>query len=226
MRQCPRCMIERQGVPQLFIGFWSPGLPCVGCAVPLFVERKSLFPGLDNIMKTITNALTIIGCGGLLLLTGCASVVCGTKQAVALDSRPRGAQVLVYNPACEVVFSNTTPCTANLARKAGDLSTDCYVVLIRKEGYAPVQVPLVGRVNGAYYWNLLTAGVGFLIDPVTGGMWTLGPDKVDGDLVADKAGFFSGDGLLITLKKAASQPVTPAMNPTAFSELTQVSVER
>jgi hypothetical protein len=175
-------------------------------------------------MRTIKTVFTFVGCGGLVLLTGCASVICGPKQAVNLDSRPRGAQVLVYDPNCEMVFSNTTPCTATLNRQGGDSKTGCYLVLIKKDGFAPVQVPLAGRVNGAYYWNFLTAGLGYIVDPMNGSMWTLSPETVDGNLVIGKAGFFSDDGLLISLKENTSESTAPALQTAPVSGFTQVSI--
>ena len=150
-----------------------------------------------NLNKSL---LKLIGCCSLIsLLTGCASFVCGPKQTVAIDTKPHGAEVLVYDGHCEVIMEKTTPCTVKLPRRTDDYEGANYVVLIKKEGFAPVQVPLTAQVNRAYFANVLTAGIGFAIDPITGGMWTLTPDTiasptfVEND-VTDKPGF------VVTLK--------------------------
>jgi hypothetical protein len=184
------------------------------------LERKSLANHL-MIMKVSQTAFALLAGSVLVLSSGCSSLVCGSKQSVMIDSRPNGAQVLVYNKACEVIYSNTTPCTATLQRQSGDCETGCYVVLVSKDGFAPVQVPLVGRVNSAYYLNVFT-GIGFIIDPMTGGMWTLSPENVDGSVVRDAAGPFSQDGLFIALR---DKPLAPAFGAPLFSELSQVSAK-
>jgi hypothetical protein len=162
----------------------------------------------------------------LLLLTGCASMVCGPKQTIAIDSRPRGAQVVVYSPECQIVFSNTTPCTASLQRLQGDSKTGCYMVRIKKAGYAPEQIPLAGSINSAYYLNVLTLGIGFIVDSSNGSMWTLSPEKVQPGHVSDKAGFFYDDGLFVTMKDQAAQPIQAARPTGAFTELTQTSLRK
>jgi hypothetical protein len=174
-------------------------------------------------MNTIGFKFTFIGGCGLLLLSGCASVVCGPKQDIAINSSPRSAEVLVYDSSCEVIYSNMTPCTATLKRSAGDSKSGCYVVLIKKDGYAPVEVPLAGRVNGAYYWNFLNAGIGYLVDPATGSMWTLGPKTADGMQVKDKADFFTQAGLFISLKENTS-PNETARKSLPAEGFTQISL--
>ena len=149
------------------------------------------------------------GCSLLSLLTGCASVMCGSRQDVAIDSKPRGAQVLVYDSRCEAIFTNVTPCVATLNRDAGDGGKGRYIVLVRKEGFTPMQIPLVPSVNGAYYLNFFTLGIGYLIDPFTGSMWTLNPEAIDGKTVKDSSGFFDHehDGMFVALKpEVAEQP--------------------
>jgi hypothetical protein len=167
-------------------------------------------------MKSVRTWLAFLcAAGALCLLTGCASVMCGSKQAVSIDSRPRGADVLVYNSQCEVVFQKTTPCVATLPRRHGDAKSGNYVILIKKEGYEPAQIPLAGRVNTAYYLNILCGGVGFLVDPITGAMWTLQPQTADREVVKDNADFFDNDGLFVTMKASASAKAVAGSKPAA-----------
>ncbi len=161
-------------------------------------------------MKPTKSVLTLIGsCCLIVLLTGCASVICGPKQAVAIDSKPHGAEVLIYDSHCDVVFHKNTPCVANLSRRTDDYTKANYVVLIKKEGFAPVQIPLTGEVNKAFFGNLLFGGLGMAVDPFTGAMWTLTPDTLDPQVADENAAFFSNPsgGYLVTLKEAEAPDV-------------------
>ena len=52
-----------------------------------------------------------------------------------------------------------------------------------------MQVPVSGQLNKAYFANALFGGIGFFIDPMTGGMWTLTTDSVDSQLVDEHKAF-------------------------------------
>jgi threonine dehydrogenase-like Zn-dependent dehydrogenase len=159
-------------------------------------------------------SLLIAGCGVIGLFSGCASVLCGSHQKVALDSKPRGAEVMVYSANGEVVFQGTTPCVAKLKRRGPDtLGGAVYTVLVRKDGFAPVQLPLEGLVNRAYFVNIFNF-VGLFIDPVTGAMWTLAPENVSPLLVSENAAFFDRkDGVLICLKDQVPAQLQPYLQP-------------
>jgi hypothetical protein len=75
------------------------------------------------------------------------------------------------------------------------------MVLIKKEGFEPMQFPLSGILNQAYFANILNGGIGFAVDPVTGAMWTLTPSSFDADLLAPSAGFFQEEGYTVSLKQ-------------------------
>jgi len=167
-------------------------------------------------MKPTKSALTLIGsCCAVVLLSGCASVICGPKQAVAIDSKPHGAEVLIYDSHCDVVFQKTTPCVANLPRRTDDYTKASYVVLIKKEGYAPVQIPLSGQVNKAFFGNLIFGGIGMAVDPFTGAMWTLTPDSVDPQVADENAAFFANPtgGYLVSLKESVTPDVAETEAP-------------
>ena len=118
-------------------------------------------------------AATMLPCvGALVFFTGCATAMVGTRQSVALDSKPSGAEVVVYNSHGAVVYQGTTPCTPKLDRTPPESSRPNYTVLIRKQGYTSVQLPLKSEVNRAYLANILFGGIGLAIDPATGAMWT------------------------------------------------------
>ncbi len=166
-------------------------------------------------MKPIKLAITLIGCASLFsLVTGCASIICGPHQTVSIDSKPAGAEVLVYDWNGEIIFKDTTPCVAKLDRRTADYSSADYVVLIRKEGFAPVQVPLEGKLNRAYLANFMNI-IGFAIDPLTGGLWTLSPGDVNTKLEGEHAAAFFGDrhGILVCLKDQVPQDLVQYLKP-------------
>jgi hypothetical protein len=154
------------------------------------------------------------GCGAMALLGGCSTMLCGPTQHVAIDSKPQGAEVLVYDWNGEVVFSKTTPCVAMLPRGNDDYEHANYVVLVRKEGFAPVQIHLNGKVNRAYILNALNV-VGFAIDPITGSMWSLAPDAVSAELLSENAAFFQKgkDGIFVCLKEEVPENLTQYLEP-------------
>jgi hypothetical protein len=162
-------------------------------------------------MKIKKSVITLLGCCCFItLMTGCASVMCGTKQSVVLDSKPSGAEVMVYDRHCEVVFEGTTPCVAKLRRCEPEEDRASYIILVKKEGFLPVQIPLKGRLNRAYLANALYGGVGFIADPFTGAMWTLTTTRVDPHLVQDDTSFVAkeeGGGFSVALKEQSYENV-------------------
>ena len=122
--------------------------------------------------------------------------------------------MLVYDSRGEIILKQTTPCVATLDRREhGYTRAAHYVVLVRKEGYAPVQVPLDGSVNRAYCANILSAGIGYFVDPMTGAMWTLSPQEVDAKLVSENAAFFQPGSIMICLKEEVPAALTPYLKP-------------
>jgi hypothetical protein len=152
-------------------------------------------------MKLTSSTLIFIGCCALsTLFTGCGTIMCGSEQKVNLESRPTGAEVSIYDSRGEIVFQKSTPCVASLPRRQHDVMQSAqYVVLVKKEGFSPVQFPLTGVVNRAYFANILSAGIGYAVDPMTGGMWTLVPEAHEGQVENEQAGFFRDERLLISL---------------------------
>lgn len=166
-------------------------------------------------MKLTKSMWVLLGCCTIVsLITGCGSIMCGRQQNVVLDSRPTGAEVLVYDARGEIIFQKTTPCVASLPRRDPDnMEAAHYVVLVRKEGYAPMQFPLAGSMNWAYLANILNGGIGYAVDPMTGGMWTLTPGDVDAKLVSEHAAFFNKKGVTICLKEEVPQALAAYLRP-------------
>jgi hypothetical protein len=163
----------------------------------------------------------LLACALLTLCTGCASILCGPKQTFSVETQPPGADVLVYDTAGSVVFQSTSPCVAELNRVPPDKERASYVFLIKKEGFTPVQVPMSGHINSAYWANILFGGVGLLVDPATHSMWTLSPSGIDTRKLDAYKGFeMRSDALTITMEGVKSEPgqTTATTAPTVATQ--------
>jgi len=156
-------------------------------------------------MKSVITLLC--GCCLITFLSGCSSLMCGQKQNVSITSRPLAAEVLGYNSRAEIIYKGTTPCVAKLDRRSPDYVAGAkYAFVIKKEGYTPVLMPMVGTVNRAYFANIMNGGLGYAIDPLTGSMWTLSPEGADLTVVSEHKALFSDKAcLMVTLKEAGTE---------------------
>lgn len=98
-------------------------------------------------------------------------------------SAPSGAILSVYDMnAGKEIINATTPHTATLKRGAGYFRKAEYKVTVIKPGYSQKEMIIEGKVNGWYLGgNFLFGGLigWFIVDPITGSMWTLQPESVD-----------------------------------------------
>jgi hypothetical protein len=103
----------------------------------------------------------------LLLSIGCASIINGTRQKVAVSSNPPGATV------SDGEVSLVTPATFELKRNCDHLIT------ITKPGYETETVKVVHVVSGAVAGNLLAGGlIGWGVDATSGAQWRLEPETL------------------------------------------------
>lgn len=104
----------------------------------------------------------------LSLVSGCATVVKGTTQAIPVNSDPTGAEVLVNNNMLGI-----TPTEIKLKRK------NDHQVIIRKEGYSTVTMPVLKSVGGAVWGNVLAGGIiGWGVDATSGAQYNLSPETI------------------------------------------------
>jgi len=120
-------------------------------------------------LKTISYSALLIAS---ILLTGCGTIVRGTKDVLVIESEPSGANVKLSTG-----LQGSTPATFEVSRKH-DL-----VVTISKDGYETVNVNVVPKVVGsgsaAMAGNVLLGGViGAAVDVGTGSMYDLKPNPV------------------------------------------------
>jgi len=104
----------------------------------------------------------------LSLISGCATVVKGTTQTIPVNSDPTGAQVVVNNNVL-----GTTPTEIKLKRKKD------HQVVVRKEGYNSVTMPILKSVGGAVWGNVLAGGlIGWGVDATSGAQYNLSPETI------------------------------------------------
>lgn len=127
----------------------------------------SLFDGIAR--HAVVGALA----GLLVLQAGCATIVSGTSQQIAVDSTPQGAEVLI-----DGTMVGRTPVAPEVRRKAE------HDVTLRKEGYLDRTVHTGKRLNLWYMGNLLFGSLlGMLIDDASGASFVVEPDKIHARLV-------------------------------------------
>lgn len=154
----------------------------------------------NTIVRNI-NALTISAL--CLAAGGCASIVHSGSRTVSINSQPAGASVTISKSDTKVsVHSGTTPMTVSLEPKRGFFKGQSYTVRLDLAGYKSDEIELKATVSGWYFGNILFGGlIGILIvDPATGAMWNISPEKIDRPLSAQQAAIIkNGDGFIISL---------------------------
>ena len=103
----------------------------------------------------------------LLFLTGCGTVINGTRQQVEITSNPPGARLWVDGQPCGV-----TPASIELRRKLSHNFT------VRKDGYDEgfgASQPKLDKL--IYVTGILLGLVGGIVDYYAGGAYYLVPDK-------------------------------------------------
>ena len=101
--------------------------------------------------------------------TGCGTIMNGTRQTVAIQSTPPGANVTTV-PASA---SATTPGSMVLERKNN------YVLTFWADGYEPAEAHLRREMRTVILvLDILAGVVGVLVDAVTGGWYQLEPETV------------------------------------------------
>lgn len=107
-----------------------------------------------------------------LLLSSCATIVCGSKQTISVVSSPAKADVIV-----DGTFEARTPANVTLERKK------THTLTIRLQGYKDYEVKLERKFNAWYIGNVVFGGIiGLILDPITGAMYKLTPDKINTEL--------------------------------------------
>lgn len=137
------------------------------------------------------------------LLPACGSLFNGSVQTIGLNTQPSDARIVITNRAGRTVYDGRSPSAVTLPRSVGYFKPELYKVRIEKEYCETTELYLTPKVSSWFFANFLMFG-GFwgmlIIDPLTGGMYTLAPDAVNATLAAwgEKSALQDGE-LRVTL---------------------------
>ena len=139
-------------------------------------------------MKAVTLGRPALFIALVVSLTGCCSIIHGTRQDVGISSAPTGAMVKIDN-----VSSGNTPVVAKLTRK------DNHFVRVELSGYQPFDMSLTRSVSGWVWGNIVFGGlIGLAIDAIDGAFYNLSPEQVSATLAANHASVSkTGDGIYL-----------------------------
>lgn len=135
-------------------------------------------------MKTLLSLIPTFLC--ICILTGCASIMNGTKQSLGISSIPSGANVTVDGKS-----EGTSPVLVQLSRKKSHL------IKIEMAGFEPFELYTKRKYSGWVWGNILLGGIiGIAVDTATGAIYKITPTKVNGSLIQKQAQGFSTDDLV------------------------------
>ncbi len=113
-------------------------------------------------MRTIT-AITVLGCA---VAVGCATITKGTDDLVTIDTKPDGAQCILFTPDKQIAVVNPTPGSIKVPKSKKDLSVRC-----EKDGYFPTEGVIASSFQAMTIGNVLFGGIiGVAIDAGSGAM--------------------------------------------------------
>jgi hypothetical protein len=169
-------------------------------------ERANDFQSArSNVIKKIVAAVAVCL---WLSLSGCATIVHSGPRAIDVGSVPPGATVSIYDRSNSLVMTNTTPFVAQLSTKFGYFKSENYRLVFQMKGYATVESRIDSSLSGWYFGNLLFGGlIGMIIvDPLTGAMYNLEPDKIQQTLTPSQAqAIRTRTGILVVLAAQTSE---------------------
>ncbi len=126
-----------------------------------------------NKSKTLVKCLVALA--SLFVLTNCASIVSKSTYPLSIESNPSNANISITDKYGKEIYRGNTPAYVNLKAGAGFFTRAEYQVKFSIPGYEERVVPVMFKVDGWYFGNLLLGGfLGMLIiDPATGAMWKI-----------------------------------------------------
>jgi len=146
--------------------------------------------------------------GACTVMTGCATIVHSGPRAISVASTPPGAKVSVYDRSNTLVQTNATPFVAQLNTKYSYFKAQTYRLVFEMPAHATAEVNLNSSLSGWYFGNLVFGGlIGMLIvDPLTGAMYNLKPEKIEQPLTASQAEVIrNGNGVLVVLASQTTE---------------------
>lgn len=133
--------------------------------------------------------ISIIFLAVIILFSSCASIVSKSLYPITIDSTPANAKISITDKKGKEIYLGNTPATVKLKAGAGFFTKAEYQVKFSSAGYEDKIVPVVFKLDGWYFGNILIGGfLGMLIiDPATGAMWKLDTKSLNETLVKTNA---------------------------------------
>jgi hypothetical protein len=168
---------------------------------------------MSNKLLIKTLALVVIF-GSAAFMSGCATIIHSGPRAIPVASTPPGAKVSIYDRDNKLVLTNTTPFVAQLNTKYAYFKAQSYRLVFEMPGHASTEVRLDSTLSGWYWGNFAFGGLlGMLVvDPLTGAMYNLTPEKVETPLTASQSKLIrDGGGVLVVLLSQATDDERASM---------------
>lgn len=138
---------------------------------------KNIESGYSGPRKGVAFILVTVAAITGFAVSGCGTIIHGTRQGVGISSAPTGAEVWIDN-----IKMGETPVIAKLRRK------DTHTVKLILPGYQPYETTITRNVSGWVWGNIVIGGLlGLGVDAISGGMYKLSPGQVTGSLAAERA---------------------------------------
>lgn len=100
----------------------------------------------------------------VVLLSGCATIMEGTSQSVAIATAPAGALCNVDRAGAHLGTVAATPGSLRLDKSKNDLSVSC-----TKDGYQPASLTQSPKFVGTTFGNIVAGGlIGVAVDAASG----------------------------------------------------------
>jgi hypothetical protein len=125
-------------------------------------------------MKKATK-ISFILISAIFLLSSCASIVTKSSYPLSINSTPNNATISITDKKGKEIYLGNTPATVKLKAGNGFFSRAEYQVKFSSPGYNDKIVPVLFKLDGWYFGNILIGGlIGMVIvDPATGAMWKM-----------------------------------------------------
>ncbi len=132
-----------------------------------------------------------------MMTTGCATVVhLGSNEELSVSSEPSGATVVI-----DGTERGVTPLATKVERKKD------HAVVLTKEGFEEAQSRVESHISWWVAGNIIVGGlVGILVDVMSGGGYTIDPDKVAVTLKPVEGGGSSTSPSLTSLTQSPPIP--------------------
>lgn len=148
------------------------------------------------------------------LAGACATIIGEKTQLMPINSTPDGAEVEITDEKGITVFKGTTPTTVTLNKSDGSyFGGKTYSVKISKEGHESQVIKVSSSPNGWYLAGNLAFGglIGwFIVDPLSGAMYTLTPEQVSAAL-GEKTTKTKNNSITVMLLEEVPNPLKEKM---------------